>query len=107
MKEDYIVVREFTRGVIDGRVVVRRPGARISPALARRLGVTAEPTKPLEARSRPATPPRPRGATAPAKASPDAPAARVATQEGTHETKPARKPAKPRKPPANPSNRSR
>lgn len=70
MAADYFTVREFVRGVVDGRVVVRRPGARIRRDLAERLGIVeppAKPTRPAGARTpapKPSkTPARPKAST--------------------------------------------
>lgn len=59
MAGEYFKVTEHVRGVVDGRVVVRRRGARIPVELAVKLGLVKPPPEP------PRKPRRPAGTTTP------------------------------------------
>ena len=48
---EYVKIEEFVRGVVDGKVVVRRPGARISLELAEKLGIVSRPSRPASSSS--------------------------------------------------------
>lgn len=63
MAGEYYKCEHFVRGVVNGRVVARRPGARIPMALAIQLGLV-EPPPPPAAVGRPS---KPAGAKAPRK----------------------------------------
>ncbi len=70
MAGEYYKVTEFVRGVVGGRVVVRRPGARIPVSLAMELGLVdaPKPTAALVAAAKGNRRPRkPDGATPPAQ----------------------------------------
>lgn len=67
--QEYVKVTEFVRGVVDGVVVVRRPGARIPVALAIKLGIHDGPDPAQVAAGGRKRPRKPAGATPPARRS--------------------------------------